>query len=86
MLRILVLILCLMSTCVADVSLRSGDHEIHSDIHWKYDVRHNSYHGVGGLMCSACNTTVEDVVRSREGPLYCLDCWEVYLFDENLEC
>ena len=64
---------------LAAISLRGGDSFQHSDIHYSWDG--SAYHGSGGVVCSACNTTVEDYVLSREGPVYCLECWDHWLFE-----
>ena len=65
---------------LAAISLRGGDSLHHADIHFSWDG--NAYHGSGGVVCSSCNTTVEDYVLSREGPVYCLECWDHWLFEE----
>ena len=82
MIRCLILMLITAPCIASDVPMRSGDQALHTDIHYDYDVRHNSYHSSGGFTCSVCNTTVEDGVRSREGVVYCLDCWDHFFWEE----
>ena len=73
----------ILSGCASavDVSLRGGDSLHHADIHYIYDFQKNAYTGHGGAICSACNTAVEDYVHSREGPVFCLECWDHWLFE-----
>ena len=66
---------------LAAISLRGGDSIHHADIHYDFDFQENAYHGFGGVVCSARNTTVEDYVHSREGPVFCLECWDHWLFE-----